>query len=164
MSYVCGFLHYTRAHHDTLANVGFFSNPLISQHQFMKPASGASRQFQELCDGIYALEGISSCYVVNTHGKMLAARNGNTTASKELRSRYGILVAVVWGSLQNIEVLGGPLLSVSATYRKFKVLGVPVPNSGTGVVVRIPAKMNAAQMRQRILHTVDRLAGQGWHA
>lgn len=120
----------------------------------------AKIDYQAVCDGIYKSTGALACYVVNDEGALLGFNYGEVVASEKLRSRYPVLVGVVWGSLKNIEEAAGRLSLLEATYDKFKVLGIPIPGTRVAVLLTVAVGTDSQATKSAALDfALSRLAG-----
>ena len=105
---------------------------------------------QSLCDKLVTGE-VLSAYTIDINGKLHGKNTGKVNAPDELRSRYGQMGGVVWGSLKNIEGVGGSLTVLAATYQKFKVVGVPIMGTPFAALVTVPVDADPSQIRDRVM-------------
>ena len=105
---------------------------------------------QSLCDKLVVGE-VLSAYTIDINGKLYGMNTGKLKAAEELRSRYGQMGGVVWGSLKNIEAVGGSLVVLAATYQKFKVVGVPIMGTPFAALVTVPVDADPFQIRDRVM-------------
>ncbi len=104
---------------------------------------------QDLCDEIQKMGDVLACYAVNKEGKLLGASYGEFQLDDDLREEFSHIASGVWTGLGRVTNLGGPLQMVSATYKNFKILGLPIKGTNMAILLTIETKLDSYRSAER---------------
>ncbi len=105
---------------------------------------------QDLCDEIQKMGSVLACYAVNRNGALLGANYGEFRIDESLRADIAQVASMIWGALDRVTPVGGPIKMVSAVFENFKILGLPVKGSNTAILLTVDVKLDSYVLADRV--------------
>jgi len=105
---------------------------------------------QTLCDDLENMGDVLASYVINKDGRLLGANYGDLEVSEDLKADFSKVASSIWGGLDRVTSLGGAIKGVVASFENFKILGLPIKGTNIAVLLTIEAKLDAAEMSERV--------------
>jgi len=134
---------------------GKFTGPTTPSIEPQKPPQPKKvKTEQELCDELFAMGDLLSCHIFSMDGEILGTNYGDIPVGDDLKETFGNIAAEVWSDLRKAEIIGGPLLLTTTTYQNFKIMGIPFPESGVGILAVVEEKVDAMYLKDRIVEFV----------
>lgn len=122
----------------------------------IKDVPSQKSTLQVMCDELRQMGDILACYVVNKDGRLLGASYGEWIAHDEkLKADLSRVASEVWGGVDRLATVGGPLKMVALTFEKFKVLGIPIEKTNTLLLLTVEVKLDSEVLRGRVLDFVS---------
>jgi len=118
------------------------------------PQAKKARSEQDLCDELFALGDMLSCHIFSMDGEILGTNFGDIPVDDELKETFGEISARVWEDLRKGEAVGGPFLLTTIVYQNFKIIGIPFPEWGVGILSVVEDKVDAMYLKDRIVEFV----------
>ena len=98
---------------------------------------------------------ILACYALNKDGRLLGASYGEIHVDEELKADFSHVASVIWGGLDKVTNLGGPLKMVSAIFENFKILGLPIQGTNIALLLTVDVKLDSYVLQGRVLDFVS---------
>jgi ribosomal protein L25 (general stress protein Ctc) len=119
----------------------------------------AAAKAKELCQAIFSLDDILACTLVEAKGEILATKSKGLGEDRELRSRLGEVVAVIWGGIRGTIHIGGEMKMVIVVFEQFKSVAIPIKNIEVVILVTVPLSAEPDFVRGKILSCLSQF---GW--
>jgi len=118
-------------------------------------AQGKGNDLQDLCDEVFSLGGLLSCYIVDERANVRGRNTGEMDLGDALDKSFGAITGVIWGGLKQVEPLAGPVSMVAADFEYFKIIGVPVSDTSFSILLVATLETDPHVLRAKVLGFVN---------
>jgi hypothetical protein len=105
---------------------------------------------QEMCEELKKTGDILACYALSKTGMLLGASYGEwLPLDANLKTDFAQLSSVVWGSLDRVASIGGPLKECVFTFENFKLVGFPIEGTDFALLMTVETKRDSEDVKGR---------------